>query len=70
MSVEIVLLFALAITIVYSLISGWLNKTILTLPIVFTGLGYLVYSPWCYFPMRLTYGLLDWWKAIKYPYGC
>lgn len=45
MSVEIVLLFALAVTIVYSLISGRLSKTIVTLPIVFTGLGYLVYGP-------------------------
>ena len=45
MSIEIVLLIVLAVTIVYSLISGRLNKTIVTLPIVFTGLGYLVYSP-------------------------
>ena len=45
MSVEIVLLFALAVTIVYSLISGRLNRTFVTLPMVFTGLGYLVYSP-------------------------
>ena len=45
MSIEIVLLIVLAVTIVYSLISGRLNKTIVTLPIVFTGWGYLVYSP-------------------------
>ena len=42
---EIVLLFALAATIAYSLVAGRLNETIVTLPIVFTGLGYLVFMP-------------------------
>jgi len=45
MSIQIVLLFALAATIAYSLIAGRLNQTIVTLPIVFTGLGYLVVGP-------------------------
>lgn len=45
MSVEVVLLFALIVTIAYSLISGRLSQTIVTLPIVFTGLGYLVVHP-------------------------
>lgn len=45
MSIEIVLLFALLATIGYSLIAGRLNQTIVTLPIVFTGLGYLVVGP-------------------------
>lgn len=45
MSIDVVLLFGLTVAIAYSLISGRLNKTIVTLPIVFTGLGYLVYSP-------------------------
>lgn len=45
MSIEVVLLFALIVTIGYSLISDRLNQTVVTLPIVFTGLGYLVVSP-------------------------
>ena len=45
MSIEIVLLLLLAVTILYSLISGRLNQTIITLPMVFTVLGYLVVHP-------------------------
>lgn len=45
MSIEIVLLLLLGITIFYSMISARLNQTIITLPMVFTGLGYLVVHP-------------------------
>ena len=45
MTFEILLLFILVVVIGYSLVSGFLNQTIITLPIVFVGLGYLVSYP-------------------------
>ena len=43
MSHEIVLLILLTVTILFSLVSKWVQTTIVTMPIVYTALGYIVF---------------------------
>lgn len=43
MSHEIVLLILLTATLLFSLVSKWVQTTIVTMPIVYTALGYIVY---------------------------